>query len=336
MTLLIPAIIGLLAGLLGGLLGIGGSVLIIPGMILCLSAAGAYRGDQQHLIQAAAMICNVFVAAPATVVHWRNRAVMPSVVLWLAPAALAGIVLGVSLSNTSAFARHNGVYLAMLLAAFLLYVAVYNMWRLVDRRNLADRFDEAARPAAWKLLAVGLPMGLTAGLLGIGGGAIAVPLQQTVLRIPLRRAIANSAAAIVLISTFGAVQKNLTLAEHGFTLAESVRLAALIVPTAVLGSYAGGLLTHRLPRKALRAVFIVFMLTVAVLTFREAWNVQRREQGLPDSSSLANAKPGYACVRRAEQPERRRPNATQTGGNCSKCSLSGALGCHLVLGSSQF
>ncbi len=275
MTLLLfSAVIGLSAGLLGGLLGIGGSVLIIPGLILYMSAAGTYDGTEQHLIQAAAMICNVFIAAPAVIAHWRNRAVMLPVIVWLAPSALAGIVLGVSLSNTSAFARQNGAYLAMLLAAFLLYVAGYNTWRLIDKTRLADRFDEKTRLPAWKVLAVGLPMGLFGGLLGIGGGAICVPLQQTILRIPLRRAIANSAATIVLISSVGALQKNFTLPAHGFSPLESLQLAALLAPTAILGSYVGGVLTHRLPRKVLRGVFIVFMLTVSVLTFRDAWRAK--------------------------------------------------------------
>ena len=287
MAILIFAVIGLLAGVLGGLLGIGGSVLIIPGLILVMSASGEYHGSQQHLIQAAAMICNVFIAAPAAVAHWRNRAIMPAVIAWLAPSALAGIVFGVVLSNTSAFARQNGAYLAMLLAAFLLYVAGYNAWRLVDKTNLASDFDCAVRLPPWKVLAVGLPMGLFAGLLGIGGGAICVPLQQTVLRIPLRRAIANSAATIVFISSLGAVQKNLTLPEHGFSPVESLKLAALLIPTAMVGSYVGGLLTHRLPRKALRTVFVVFMLTVSVLTFRDAWNARFGQSPPPgrDSSS---------------------------------------------------
>ncbi|MDZ7617278.1 MAG: sulfite exporter TauE/SafE family protein [Patescibacteria group bacterium] len=310
MTVIILAAIGLLAGVLGGLLGIGGSVLIIPGLIFVMSASGEYHGSQQHLIQAAAMICNVFIAAPAAVAHWRNRAVMPSVIAWLAPSAVVGIVLGVVLSNTSAFARQNGAYLAMLLAAFLLYVVVYNAWRLVDKTNLASDFDCTAKWPFWKLLAVGLPMGLFAGLLGIGGGALCVPLQQTLLRMPLRRAIANSSAAIVMISSLGAVQKNLTLSEHGFSSFDSMKLAALLIPTAMVGSYVGGLLTHRLPRKVLRWVFIIFMLAVAVFTFRDAWKARfgqvspqesRPSRASHHSSSLActvtqsrqSAQPGH-------------------------------------------
>jgi len=63
----------------------------------------------------------------------------------------------------------------------------------------------------------------------------------------------------------------LTLPAHGVSIAESIRLSLLLIPTAIIGSYLGGWLTHALPRKALRLVFVLFMLTVAVLTFQEAW-----------------------------------------------------------------
>ena len=51
MEFLIPAAIGLIAGLLGGLLGIGGSIIIIPGLILYLSQTGRYEGSVQHLLR---------------------------------------------------------------------------------------------------------------------------------------------------------------------------------------------------------------------------------------------------------------------------------------------
>lgn len=271
MELFTQAVIGFAAGLLGGLLGIGGSVIIIPALIIYLSHTGGYDGSSQHLLQAAAMICNVFVAAPSVVAHWRARAIMKSVVAFLIPSALVGIFLGVMVSNSSSFARENGAYLAMILAGFLVYVAAYNTWRLFDKTDLGRHFDERPKPPPWSVIAVGIPMGFTAGLLGIGGGALAVPLQQILLKVPLRRAIANSAATIVCVSAIGAVYKNLTLPSHGVDVSSSLGLAAMLIPTAIVGSYLGGKLTHALPRKVLRLVFIVFMTTIAYLTFSKAW-----------------------------------------------------------------
>ena len=274
MELLIPASIGLLAGLAGGLLGIGGSIIIIPGLVLYLSQTGRYAGSTQHLLQAAAMICNVFVAAPAVLAHRRARAIVGPVVVFLVPAALAGILLGVQVSNTALFARQQGVYLAMVFAGFMVYVAGYNTWRLCTKTDLEHGFDQRARPAA-AVAGVGLAMGFAAGLLGIGGGALCVPMQQVLLRIPLRRAIANSAVTILCVSPIGALFKNATLSQHGIRVSESLELALLLIPTAIVGSYVGGRLTHALPRRVLRVVFIVFMVTMAYLMFARAWEARR-------------------------------------------------------------
>lgn len=248
-------------------------MIIIPAMIVYLDSpgAGGYHGHDQHLVQAAAMITNVFVAAPSVLAHWRARAIMKPVVVVLVPSALAGIIAGVAVSNSSAFARENGVYLGLVLAMFLVYVVVYNTMRLFQKTDLEKGFDENARLPAWKVAAVGLPMGLMAGLLGVGGGAICVPLQQFVLRLPLRRAIANSATTIVFSSILGAVYKNVTLPSHDITIEASLRLAALLIPTAILGGFVGGKLTHLVPKQTLRLVFILFMAVVACVTFSKAW-----------------------------------------------------------------
>jgi uncharacterized membrane protein YfcA len=273
MELLEQAAIGLVAGLLGGLLGVGGSIVIIPGLILYLDqTSGGYSGSDQHLIQAAAMICNVFVAAPSVVAHWRARAMMSPVVARLIPSALVGMLAGVALSNSSSFARENGAYLAMILAGFLLYVAIYNTARMFSKVDLEKDFDPEKKLPTWRVFAVGIPMGFLGGLLGIGGGALAVPIQQLVLRLPLRRAIANSAVTIVAVSCIGAIHKNLTLPSHGVSIVSSLQLAVMLIPTAMIGSYLGGGLTHKLPRRVLRLVFVLFMTTMAWLTFYKAWN----------------------------------------------------------------
>ena len=271
MPLFIQAVIGLIAGLLGGLLGVGGSLIIIPGLVLYLSyTAGGYHGHDQHLLQAAAMICNVFVAAPSVLAHYRAKAILPAVVVLLVPSALAGILLGVFVSNSPSFAKENGVYLAMALVVFLLYVIGYNLWRLSGTKDLSKSFDPKKQLPAWRVLAVGLPVGFVAGLLGIGGGALCVPAQQLFLKIPLRRAIANSATTIVCVSAFGATYKNLTLPGHGIPVWNSIALALTLIPTAMIGSYLGARLTHTLPRRVLRLVFVVFMGVVAYMTFTKA------------------------------------------------------------------
>ncbi len=274
MDIAVQGLIGLLAGLLGGLLGVGGSLVIIPSLILYLSAtANGYGGQTQHLLQAAAMLCNFFVAAPSVLAHRRAGAIMSSVVGKLIPGALMGIIAGVALSNCDLFAREKGAYLGVGLSLFIVYVVFYNLWRLFTSTNLSDGFEPDQDYSSIKVVSVGVVVGLIAGLLGIGGGALCVPAQQIVLRIPLRRAIANSATMIMCVSLFGAVYKNATLASHQIEVMSSIKLAAMLIPTAIMGSFVGGKLAHKLPRKVLRGVFIVFMVVVAFKMFQKSTEV---------------------------------------------------------------
>ncbi len=279
MDLLLEAVVGFIAGLVGGLLGLGGAIVVVPALILYFSHAGVYTGGTQHLVQAVAMLCNACVAAPATLVHLRAGAMIKPVLRVLIPTSLLGIIAGVALSNSSLFARQNGPYLAMILAGFFLFVAIYNTIRTFGHRDLTAEFDGNRTFPGWKTALCGLPMGLVAGLLGVGGGTVCVSAQQIFLRIPLRRAIANSAMAILCTAVLGAIYKNATLPLHGQSILASLRLAATIVPTAILGGYLGGRLTHALPRKALHAIFIVFMVLIALVTYDKARQALQAEHG---------------------------------------------------------
>jgi uncharacterized membrane protein YfcA len=251
---LLLALVGLLAGLLGGLLGIGGSVVMIPFM-------RELPNTDQHLCQAAAMIVNFFVITPAVYQHLRQRAVLWPVVRFLAPAATVSVIGGVLLSDLSIFRGDKEIYLAGVFGLFLYYVAGMNLRRLLPRLGAAPRETWDPQAVRWHgPVLVGIAVGIVGGLLGVGGGIVSVPLQQKFLRIPLRNAIANSAATIVLLSIVGAAMKNYTLvARHGHELSASLGLAGVLIPMAIVGGFFGGRLTHTLPLRAVRGAFVLLM-----------------------------------------------------------------------------
>ena len=264
MDYLILLSIGLVMGLLGGMLGIGGSVVMIPAMVFAF-------GENQHLYQAAAMICNFAVAASSAIAHKKADALAPAVLRWMIPAAILGVLLGVAGSNLPIFAGGKSYRLARLFGTFLVYVAGYEIYKLV--RSLTgsgqDGHDDAhVRPSGPLASLIGLVTGMAAGLLGIGAGTVATPLQQILLKLPMRRAMANSAAAIIGIAGAGAIYKNASLgASVHFDLFSSaspvmasLKIAALVVPTGFVGGYVGGHLMHRLPKNWVRAAFLVVVL----------------------------------------------------------------------------
>jgi hypothetical protein len=298
----ILAIIGLLAGMLGGMLGVGGSIVLIPALTLAL-------GPDQHLYQAAAMIVNVAVSISAARRHHKAGAIQDTVLIYMLPAAVFFILLGVAMSNLPIFrGPQGGIWLGRLLAIFLLYVAVNNAIMLrkdvptsrdrkeavpfavstVHRNASVDQTSPVfqdpvamhhptaplqSRHVAIAAAFIGMLMGLLGGLFGIGGGVVAVPLQQTLLRLPLRNAIANSSVVICFSAAIGATFKNASLAEHAtidhpLTWASGLLLAAMLAPTAWLGGRLGATLTHTLPIRAVRLCFIALMLVAAARMLR--------------------------------------------------------------------
>ena len=108
-------------------------------------------------------------------------------------------------------------------------------------------------------------------MLGVGGGAVAVPLQQVLLKLPLRTCIANSSAIICVSAAMGAIYKNASLAQHGYLWTDSLILALLLAPTCVLGGYLGAALTHKLPIRQVRIAFILLMIVAAVKMAAIPW-----------------------------------------------------------------
>ena len=260
MEYVLLALVGLVAGVLGGLLGIGGSVVMIPAMAIIFSSLG--RMENIHQYQAAAMIVNFLLIGPAVLRHRRAGAIVVDVWSWLAPAAMIGIVLGVVVSRLNVFTGSNQQALKMVFGVFLLYVAAYNAWKLRQTRPPRPLLSQSGQPW-WKKVLVGLPMGFAGGLLGIGGGALGVPAMQLILRLPLRNAIATSAATILTTAWLGATVKNASLGADG-TVTRSLLLAACLAPTAMAGSYLGSHLTHALPLRVVRAAFVALMIAAGL------------------------------------------------------------------------
>jgi len=106
-------------------------------------------------------------------------------------------------------------------------------------------------------VAVGLAAGFLSGLFGIGGGILVVPGLVIVLKMGQRLAHGTSLGAIVPISVAGVI---------GYAIDHNVDWAAggLIIVGAVVGAAVGARLLGRLPERALRYAFALFLIATAV------------------------------------------------------------------------
>lgn len=259
-TALIYLTIGLVMGLFGGMLGIGGALVMVPALVWAF-------GENQHLYQASAMICTFFVALAASAVHRKAKILFPSVLRWLLPAGLAGILIGVAVSNMPLFRGKNSYLLARCFGAFLLYVAGYSIWGLFrpPQETFGNANDNGQAPTDIVLAGrqktycagIGLLTGFASGFLGIGAGTVVTPLLQMALGFSIKRAMSHSAAMILGISWLGALYKNATLNyHHQIDWHQSLLMSLWISPPAIVGGFLGGRLLHILPRVWVQVVFI--------------------------------------------------------------------------------
>lgn len=292
LDLVAAAIIGLIAGLIGGLAGIGGSVIMLPGMAW---AFGYPDGDytRHHLYMAAAMVVNVVVSVPAAFRHHREKAIQFDVLKRLLPPMLIGVVSGVLVSNLM-----DGRWLKILLAVFIVVYCINNLGRIARRHNESHEAALVQRSNAAIVIAIGTFVGFTAGLLGLGGGVLLVPLLQMAARLKLRHAIATSSAVLGVSALVGAMLKVGTLHLHGLSMTDALLLSAAMAPTAFIGARLGAPLTHKLPIMWVRIV-ITALLLVAAARMADLWGgepvLEEESQGVPAAPSLAGASGSLAA-----------------------------------------
>lgn len=261
-------ILGCVAGILGGLLGVGGGLVIIPVLLLVLGER--FGEGSLHVYKLAALISAVVLSIPAAGQHFRARAVIPSMLWGVLPLSVVGVAAGVGTARLLAGSLTQ--VLQQIFGAFMILFVAVQVWQ---RRRLADgtRAGPDRCPAPWRStylgLWIGLPSGIIAGLLGVGGGVWAVPVQHMKFGITMRHAIANSTCAIVGIAAAAALAQSIAVASMpDLRWDAGWRLAMGLAPGSVVGGLIGGGLAHRVPQGKLRVVFqFVLVLTGIRLLF---------------------------------------------------------------------
>ncbi|MBL8756921.1 MAG: sulfite exporter TauE/SafE family protein [Phycisphaerae bacterium] len=248
-------LIGLGAGVLGGLAGVGGSILILPSLGVLF---GYPRASSHHGYMASAMTVNLIVAIPAALRHHRAGAIRHDLLGRLIPATAITLAGGVIASNF-----FQGWQLQLLLALGLVLYCLRLLREAV--RDLPEHLQGpgSERVTTPRLVASASATGFTAGLLGLGGGVLQVPLLQSLCGVPLRQAIATSSAVICLTAVVGAVLKLVTLPGEGEPVGDALIRAAAMAPTAILGAHLGASLTHRLHLHWVRIAIAVMLLVSA-------------------------------------------------------------------------
>ncbi|MFI9024703.1 sulfite exporter TauE/SafE family protein [Streptomyces sp. NPDC053560] len=239
-TVILALVAGAVVGLALGALGGGGSVLAVPALIYLLGFTPAAATTASLLIVTATSLTALFAHARAGNVRWRAGALFAAA--GLVPAALAGAV-----------AARLPHWLLTLAFAAVAGLAAVRMLR--SARPDAEGQPPSVRPA--KAAGCGAGLGALTGLLGVGGGFLAVPALVTVLAFEMQAAVGTS---LLVISANSLA----SLATRGATMGHlDWGVIAPFTATAVLGAWDGKRLAARASGPLLQRAFAVALLAVA-------------------------------------------------------------------------
>ncbi|MFI6062814.1 sulfite exporter TauE/SafE family protein [Streptomyces sp. NPDC051286] len=116
----------------------------------------------------------------------------------------------------------------------------------------------AGRAGHLRIAAAGAGLGAVTGLLGVGGGFLAVPALVSVLRLPMRRAVGTSLVVILINSVASLATR---LAAGGMSL--DLAVFGPFVGAAILGAWDGKRLAAKLSGAALQRAFATLLLAMA-------------------------------------------------------------------------
>ncbi|MDB9496091.1 sulfite exporter TauE/SafE family protein [Spirulina major CS-329] len=239
---------GLLSGLLAGLLGIGGGTVLVPILV-----ALGYGYDPSVATSSLAI---VMTSLSGTLQNYRMGFLDWRRVIVLAIPAIATAQIGPLLVGQIPNFVKEAAFGVLLIATIFLV--------MLRKRLIAQQNSDRPTPAPNLLiprLSTGAAAGLLAGLFGVGGGVIMVPLQMLLLNEPIKTAIQTSLGVIVVTAISAC-------AGH------AIQGNVLGIPGLILGL--GGLVgaqisTRYLPKLPDRIVSISFRSLLALLSLYFFW-----------------------------------------------------------------
>ncbi|NWG17293.1 MAG: sulfite exporter TauE/SafE family protein [Chloroflexi bacterium] len=246
-------IVGLIAGVASGMFGIGGGVVIVPALIVLgfglQQAAGTSLG-------ALLMPVGIF----AVIEYYRAGKLKFGIAAPIAAGLVVGTMAGAEIARnlpSETLRQLYGIFLIWTGWRFGEPIRMVRGW--LDKNPAPKAPEETRTSVAWYiLLVVGLGAGVLAGMFGIGGGAIIVPILVGLLKFDQKVAVGTSLAALLLPVGLGAViiyyrDGNLDPAA-----------AALVAVGLLVGALGGAKIALGLPSKTVKQLYGIFLIVIGL------------------------------------------------------------------------
>lgn len=251
--------LGVFSGLMAGLLGIGGGILVVPGLAVIFAKMGLPTNDIMQLSAGTSLAIMIFTSLSSAKTHVQSKNVVWPIYIRMIPYMLLMTIAGAYLAKYC-----PSVLLSFLFGLLLLFTGIKMALKLKAKPGqLPEPKKSTVRLTAGAI-------GALSGLLGVGGGAIAVPFLAH-CHYPMRQATGTASLFTATIAWVGAISFALIGTGHlpihwvsGYIYWPAVLCVA---PFGILLAPLGALIGKRLSQDNIRRIFALLVLVLALKMF---------------------------------------------------------------------
>lgn len=248
-------IFGFLIGIAAALTGVGGGIFVVPLLNLLY-------GFLIVNATATSLATIILTSIASTVNYVKQNRVYFKVGLVLAVATAPGAYAGAQLTTLPVIKEWLGTIFGVfliLVAAQMIYKALST--KTVERCGEKDNVFETTLLGNWKKIGVALTLsffgGVAAGLLGVGGGTILVPIMCYALDFPIHFSIPTSMFIMIFTSISG-------VTSYALQGAIDPLFAVYLGVGSIFGAQVGAYTSKKLSSRNLLLVFAAMLIIASI------------------------------------------------------------------------
>ncbi len=266
--ILILFVSGLFAGFLAGFFGIGGGIILVLILMYYYDGIGITPDLIPKIAVATSLFTIVFTSISSTLKQYENRNVEWKLTITMGTASIISAIFGSKIASSV-----SGSFIKTFIVVVIIFAGLRMLFLGNSEIDVDDLTNYKSNVNPISAFFWGFLAGIVSIFAGVGGGILLVPVMNSLMKIPIKRAIGTSSSIIVLTSLFGTLGYIInglgrpelnglgTIGFVDYTAGIPILLGSVI--TSRFGAHA----SYRTKSKILKKLFALLLITVAIVTF---------------------------------------------------------------------